>query len=223
MKKVSVFVDGYNLYHAIDNLGDNSLKWTNLISLSEQFIQLQDEEILRLLFFTAFPSHKPLDVQKRYSAYTEALNAIGVQVIEGKFKKKFFNAFDKHGIFQQRETFEEKETDVNIALRIVEDAYEKISDKILLISNDSDISPALSMAREKNKNLKINVITPPLPQGRKANFDLMNSSGNMNKNRRGQTFFKTRMIKALHLERNRLPEEITKPDGSKIIMPNEYK
>lgn len=223
MKKVSVFIDGYNLYHAINNLGKNCLKWTDLMALSKEFIQLKEEEVLRVLFFTAFPSHKAIDVQQRYTAYTSALREVGVEVIEGKFKKKFFNGYDKQGVLQQKETYEEKETDVNIALRIVEDAYERISDKILLISNDSDISPALSMARAKNATLKLNVITPPLSKGRKANYDLLYSSGNINQDRQGQIFFKNRMIKEVHLTRNKLPEKIIKHDGAEIIMPNEYK
>ena len=223
MRKVSVFIDGYNLYHAINNLGNNHFKWINLASLSKEFIQSQDEKIIRILFFTAFPSHKPLDVQERYSSYTTASKEMGVEIIEGKFKKKFFMGYNKAGLYQQRETHEEKETDVNIALHILEDAYETISDKIILISNDSDIAPALRMAKTKNTTLKLNIVTPPLSNGRRPNFDLAYSSLNIKKDRKGQIFFKTRMIQEIHLIRHRLPEEMTTKNGQKIIIPEAYK
>jgi hypothetical protein len=29
--RASFYVDGFNLYHAIDDLGDNTLKWLNVI------------------------------------------------------------------------------------------------------------------------------------------------------------------------------------------------
>ena len=43
----------------------------------------------------------------------------------------------------------------------------------------------LRMAKEKNKELKINVITPPLSVGRRANFDLVNSSEGTHRNKKG--------------------------------------
>ena len=41
MKKIRVnaYVDGFNLYHAIDELGHNHLKWVNLRALCEQFLR----------------------------------------------------------------------------------------------------------------------------------------------------------------------------------------
>ena len=60
---------------------------------------------------------------------------------------------------------EEKQTDVNIAVRIVEDAYShanKEYDIACLISNDSDLEQALSIKRK----LKQKVIwIPPIPKG----------------------------------------------------------
>ena len=37
-KRVAVYVDGFNLYHALDDLAENHLKWLDLWSLSETLI-----------------------------------------------------------------------------------------------------------------------------------------------------------------------------------------
>lgn len=223
MKRVSVFIDGYNLYHAVDNLKKPHLKWVNLFTLSQEFAKTSNGfEIIRVKFFTAPPIHKSSEVQKRYSNYIKALEHCGVEIVEGKFKKKILTYKDGNGKEFTKETHEEKESDVNIALAILEDAIEKISDKILVLTNDSDISPAIRLALIKNQNLKINVITPPLINTTRANFDLMNACNDINKSRK-QVFFKTRMISEDHLKNNMLPKEVIIDEKTKITMPAKYK
>ena len=39
LKKVNVYIDGFNLYHAINALGDQRLKWINLRSLALSFVR----------------------------------------------------------------------------------------------------------------------------------------------------------------------------------------
>ncbi len=51
----------------------------------------------------------------------------------------------------------------------------------------------------------------------------MNACNNVNKNKKGQTFFKTRMISKYHLERNLMPEKIITDNNKIILMPKEYK
>lgn len=222
--KVSVFVDGYNLYHAVDNLKKPYLKWVNIKSLSEEFAKKENgNEIIRIKFFTAPPIHKSAETQQRYNCFIKAQQSFDIEIIEGKFKRKLQTYKDSKGKSFTRTSHEEKESDVNIALAVLEDAFEKISDKILVITNDSDIAPAIRLARTKNSKLKINVITPPLIKTKRANYDLIDACGDINKNKRGQVFFKTRMIKEEHLEKNLLPEVIIIDDNKKITMPKEYK
>jgi len=224
MKKVSVFIDGYNLYHQVDNLKKPHLKWVNLFTLPKEFTKYDNSlEVIRVKFFTAPPIHKPKEVQARYSNYIKILKHCGVEIIEGKFKKKLLTYKDVNGKLFTRTTYEEKESDVNIALSILEDAFEKISDKILVITNDSDIAPAIRLARTKSKDLRINVITPPLIKTKRANYELVDACGDVNKNKKGQVFFKTRMISEQHLENNLLPEIVAIDEKTKIPMPTKYK
>ena len=146
-----------------------------------------------------------------------------LRLLRGKFKRKIITFRDGGGKSYTRTAHEEKETDVNLALAILEDAYDETSDKILVITNDSDISPAIRMARKKNQKLKINTITPPLVKTKRANYDLVDACGDVAKDRHGQVFYKTRMIKEIHLERNLLPDEMIFDVTKTIKIPTQYK
>ena len=89
MKKVSVFIDGYNLYHAIDNLKKPHLKWVNLFGLAKEFALVNcGFEIIKVKFFTAPPLHRSSSAQQKYLTYIAALQHYGVKIVEGKFKQK---------------------------------------------------------------------------------------------------------------------------------------
>lgn len=47
--------------------------------------------------------------------------------------------------------YHEKGVDVQIAVDMIVAAYENLCDKIILISSDTDLAPAIAKAREKNK------------------------------------------------------------------------
>ena len=222
MKKLTIFIDGYNLYHAIDNLGKPHLKWANPKIFCKFFINHKIEEIVRVKFFTAFPTHKSEDTQKRYKSFTDALKHYGIEIIEGNFKKKSITIYEQDRKYVKF-THEEKESDVNIALAVLEDAFETISDRILIVTNDSDITPAIKMARRKNKQLKISILTPPIESTKYISNSLYFASGNVEKNQKGQIFHNFVILKEFMLEQAIMPDEIVTEDGRKISIPNEYK
>jgi hypothetical protein len=51
--RATFYIDGFNLYHAIDGLRDNRLKWLDLWSLCHSFLTEDDQLIL-----TAFMSDR---------------------------------------------------------------------------------------------------------------------------------------------------------------------
>ena len=108
-------------------------------------------------------------------------------------------------------------------MAILEAAYEKNTDKLLIITNDSDISPAIKLAKQKNNKLKINIVTPPLTKTKQISNSLYWASGEINKNKKGQIYFKTKIIREFMLEQALMPEEIIMKNGKKITIPDEYK
>ena len=88
MQKVTILIDGYNLYHAVDSFKKPYLKWVNPKIFCKFFINNKFEEIKEVKFFTALPHHKSKDTQARYKAFTKVLKHYDIEIIEGNFKRK---------------------------------------------------------------------------------------------------------------------------------------
>lgn len=116
-KKVCVYVDGFNLYHAIADMNDARLKWLNFYSLSKSFLK-PNEELEEVYFFTAVLKWEP-QKQIRHRNFIAAQEAVGVTVVESNFKR----VTKKCSILDQRcPRYEEKQTDVAISTTIMADA-----------------------------------------------------------------------------------------------------
>jgi hypothetical protein len=50
-KRVAIYIDGFNLYHAIADLNDDRLKWLNLVALGRSFLR-ENETLVKCQYFT---------------------------------------------------------------------------------------------------------------------------------------------------------------------------
>jgi len=205
--RVAAFVDGLNLYHAVDALGEHHLKWANVRVLCEKFALPPLYQLSDVYYFSSFATWKPGE-HKRHTAYIDALRATGVTPVLGRFKHK--------GRFCRRcgcpwTEYEEKETDVNIALQMVRGAFLDSYDRALLISGDSDLVPAIELVVSEFPTKDVRVIAPV---GRGYSMDLFNAVGGKKHCRR---------MKKIHLERSLLPREVRDANGKVVaIRPPEY-
>lgn len=155
-QRTIVYIDGYNLYHAIDDLKDDSLKWVNLRALAEGMLRT-GENLHQVIYFSAYATHYP-DAYKRHRAYVSALQEERVKVVMGQFKKKF----PRCGACGARyPTHEEKETDVNIAIHLIRDTLQDSYDRAIIISADTDMRSAVEMARTLSGTKLIDIVAPP--------------------------------------------------------------
>src|SRR5215472_9420152 len=120
MAKIYFFVDGFNLYHALDNLPVSKdhkryhkYKWLSLTRLAQCFITAKDT-IAGIDYFTTLATWDAAKVA-RHLIFIKAQENDGVNVIYGQFKRKtkFCTLCKKWSV-----SVEEKQTDVNIALRL---------------------------------------------------------------------------------------------------------
>jgi uncharacterized LabA/DUF88 family protein len=133
---VRVYIDGFNLYHAIEKIGDPRLKWLNMLTLARGLVR-EGETFDRVHFFTAvwpFEMRK----QKRHENYIAALEAYGVEVHRGKFSKprRWCEKHERNCPFR-----EEKQTDVAIAVQMLTDAADGVEQRQILVTADSDQIP----------------------------------------------------------------------------------
>jgi hypothetical protein len=61
---------------------------------------------------------------------------------------------------------EEKKTDVNIAVNLLEDAFRGLTDSMVIVSGDSDLEPAVEWVRRNYPHVKITVYIPVLEDER---------------------------------------------------------
>lgn len=158
MTPVCVYVDGFNLYHALLKIGDNRVKWLDLRALCSRLVLPRTEEINRIYYFSAFADWLPSQM-KRHQEYVRALVATGVICIMGHFKKKSRECFQCHSTWVAHE---EKETDVSIGITMLNDAYKGRYDKAYLITRDSDLMPAIRMIKSEFPSKHIVAVAPPM-------------------------------------------------------------
>ena len=97
--RIIAYIDGFNLYHAIDDLGKFDprrpnvrpnpkphLKWLNLWSLC-QGLARPGEAIVEVNYFSAYAGWLQ-GAQKRHFEYVKALEHVGVNCVMGHFKSK---------------------------------------------------------------------------------------------------------------------------------------
>lgn len=136
-KKIVFFIDGFNLYHALDHnetLTDKNsyqkYKWLNLQRLAECFAPKQN--ISEIYYFTAFAIWS-LEKMNRHKIYIAALRSVGIKPVYGNFKLK-----DKKCPLCKKmyQTYEEKQTDVNIAIYLFQLALKDEYDTAIVVSGE---------------------------------------------------------------------------------------
>ncbi len=155
MANVRTYIDGFNLYHAIAALKDNTLKWLNLVELSKGLAR-QGDNLEQVHFFTAILNwdHKK---QQRHRNYIAALRATGVFVHEGEFKTNDRKCWAMDRFCSVRE---EKQTDVAIAVKMVADAMNGGLERAILVTADTDQIPTVKLV-EQMLGIPVAVRFPP--------------------------------------------------------------
>lgn len=202
MAKTYFLVDGFNLYHALNATNRyKKYKWLSLTRLCQCFVTKADS-IAGVEYFTTLATW---DVHKvaRHKLFIRAQENEGVRVVYGSFKRK-----DKKCMLcgQMFQTFEEKQTDVNIALRLFQLAVEDQYDRAVIVSGDSDLLPAIRAVQATFPSKQIGVI---VPIGR-ASEDL-----------KKQADFHYKM-KEKHLQSSRHANIISLRDGSTLTCPSKW-
>ncbi len=155
-ERIICFVDGFNLYHALHDIGLPHLKWLDLRKLFSHLTRSKSQIITQIIFFSAYPTWK-LDSYRRHRQYIAALSTTGVTPVLGHFKVKSKRClkckvkWDSH---------EEKESDVNLALALLDLAYKDMYDHAFVVSRDSDIAPAMHKVKKNFPNKKITTLAP---------------------------------------------------------------
>lgn len=156
MARVAFYIDGFNLYHAIEALGKPQLKWLNLMALAASFVKQQDT-IAKVRYFSAV---QVWDMQKsrRHQRYLDALFAVGVSPTLSVFQKsnKYCSLYRRYCDFK-----EEKQTDVALAIAALSDAMDGIVDRAVFVTADSDHVPLIREVKRRFPEIDLLLAAPP--------------------------------------------------------------
>ena len=160
-----VYVDGFNFYYGA--LKDSSLKWLDLLLLFQRVLP-QHLDVRQIKYFTARISGTPQDQSKpvRQSVYIRALQAFRPEV------SVYFGRFQSHAVHMPLEhpspgrrtvrviKTEEKGSDVNLAVHLLNDAWLDAYECAVIVSNDSDLAEAMSLVKEHHGAKQLGLVTP---------------------------------------------------------------
>jgi hypothetical protein len=84
--RVACYIDGFNLYHSIDDLGKPHLKWVDLWALAQSLCR-PGETLVKVAYFSAYATWRP-DAYARHRQYVAALQNSGVECHMARFSEQ---------------------------------------------------------------------------------------------------------------------------------------
>ena len=155
MTRTAFLIDGFNLYHSLKDasyrlgLGGAGTRWLDLRSFCSSFLHIigGGAQVSSVHYFSALARHLEATrphVTARHVAYIECLRSTDVRVELAQFKEKKISCPHCR---QEIKRHEEKETDVAVAVTLVELFVRDECDAAVLVTGDSDIAPAVRLAQ----------------------------------------------------------------------------
>ena len=203
--RTALYIDGFNLYYRA--LKGTPYRWLDLLALGKRLVSAENR-ITLIRYFTArvIPNARKPDQHVRQDSYIQAIKAhiSCLKIHEGQFYRHVIRMPLAHPVASGPRTVdviktEEKGSDVNLSVHLVNDAWSDAFDVALVISNDSDLVEAVRLARKRGKS--VGVANPHAVD--KMNFELYTASS-----------FRRR-IERKHLKVSQLPNSIMV--GNKVI------
>lgn len=160
-----VYVDGFNFYYGA--VRGTAWKWLDPAALFRKLLGPQNL-LTKVRYFTARvqPSVADPHVNVRQDVYLQALRAHCplIQLHFGHFLRhpvRMANANPPPNTVEVWKT-EEKGSDVNLAIHLLNDAWLDAYDCAVVVSNDSDLAESMSLVKAQTRKL-IGLVTPGAP------------------------------------------------------------
>lgn len=192
--RTRVYIDGYNFYYGC--LKRTPYKWLDPVKLFQDAIlpstlfepggnrSILELDRLAVKYFTApilknfARSKDSVPSQAHYHAALQGHHPDRLQIIQGYYDARETRAHrvirgtpaaqcEKVDIWK----LEEKQSDVSLALHAYSDAVRNEIDHAVIVTNDTDLVPALQLIK-RDTSVAIGLVIPTRQQARPANADL---------------------------------------------------
>lgn len=157
MVRVIAYIDGLNLYFGLREKGWKRFYWLNVQKMVLGMLK-PDQELVKTKYFSSVVK-EPEDKRRRQQAFLEALGTLqGIEFQYGHFLSDEISCWNCGRRYQARH---EKQTDVNISVAMLVDAYENRFDHALLVSADSDLVGPIRAVKAIFPEKRVTVAFPP--------------------------------------------------------------
>ncbi|MDD5192248.1 MAG: NYN domain-containing protein [Candidatus Nanoarchaeia archaeon] len=142
-ERISIFIDGSNLYHSLKRLNISKIDFQKLINKLKN-----NRKIVSVFYYNA-----PLDINYNLKTYWE--------------QQRFFDELRKLSLFKvilckmrkiRKEgkiiDYEVKGDDVHLTVDLISGAYENLYDVAIIVSGDEDFVPALKKVQQLGKKVE---------------------------------------------------------------------
>lgn len=205
MQRVATYIDGFNLYFGLKAARFKRYYWLDLEQLSTHLLK-HNQQLVATHYFTARIRDNGRNAadRKRQSDYLEALQVRNIDVQYGHFLEKPRRCHQCRATWT---SYEEKMSDVNLAVQLQADAFDDVFDTALIISGDSDMTTPIRRIRRRFPRKRLIVGFPP-----------ERHSAELKRAAHGYTY-----IGEDKLRQSQLPDTLTKPDGHVLTRPVTWK
>lgn len=156
-KRAFAYIDGFNLYYGMLDARLHSARWLDLRAMCAA-LPRPHQRLGLVRYFTARVRDDP-EAASDQAVYLDALRARGgVEVMFGHF---LATSVECRGCGFVKKKYEEKRTDVNMAVRLLEDAFDDRFDLAIVVSADSDLVAPIEAVRRRFPDKQVMVAFPP--------------------------------------------------------------
>jgi uncharacterized LabA/DUF88 family protein len=195
------YVDGFNLYWGMKAKTGRKYLWLDLDLLARTLLR-PEQRLEAVRYFTAPVRNDSAALGRQYT-YLTTLRAHTptIEIVLGRYQEKTFRCSSCGAVGR---TYEEKETDVSIAVAVLEDGVNNRFDTALVISADSDLCPAIRALNRLRPALRVVAAFPP----RRHSDELARACNSV------------RHISVANLRSAQLPDTVTAPTGRTYKRPS---
>ena len=198
-ERVIAYIDGYNLCFGLLDARLHTSRWLDLRGVCTSLLK-PGQRLDLVRYFTTRVRNDP-DAAKRQAVFIDALRATGgIEIDFGVFLSKTMTCRSCNVQWTKND---EKRTDVNIAVRFLNDAHDDRFDMAMVISGDSDLVPIVESVRQRYPRKRVIVAAPP----KRWSTDL------------AQSAHAAFQVSRAAIRSNRLPDPVVTREGVELRAP----
>lgn len=152
--RVHCYVDGFNFYYGLRDKGWRKFYWMDMAKMLSLFLD-PGETIQSINYCTSTPFDNGQKTRQGKFLQANKVNPV-FKTTAGNFLQE-----SVPGCRCGKKMSKEKQTDVNLAVSMIEDVFYKRCDVTVLVSGDSDLAPALKLIRSIAPSHQVRCVFPP--------------------------------------------------------------